>query len=111
MFRRNLWKITVCLAIALWAAGTLLPLQDQPFAEYAKENATAKNAEFNALLTDATALKNSNRALSEFVALKQIARERKIDLSQYFPDIPLEETLRNVEKRNDFLLNEILRRS
>ncbi|HYP17723.1 MAG TPA: protein translocase subunit SecD, partial [Opitutus sp.] len=29
----------------------------------------------------------------------------------YFPDIRLEETLRNVEKRNDILLNELLRRS
>ncbi len=111
MFRRNLWKIAICLAIVLWAAGTLLPLQDQPFATYVKESATAKNAEFNALLAEATAKKNSGESMSEFVALKQIARDRKIDLSQYFPDVRLESSLRNIEKRNDILLNELLRRS
>src|SRR5690606_920630 len=69
MFRRNLWKIAICLAIVLWAAGTLLPLQDQPFADYVKEHATAKTSEFNALLSEATAMKNNGQALSEFVAL------------------------------------------
>jgi SecD/SecF fusion protein len=111
MFRRNLWKIAICLAIVVWAVGTLLPLQDQPFTDYVKAEATAKPAEFNALLTEAVAMKTNGQALSEFVALKQIARERRIDLSQYFPEVRLEETLRNVEKRNDILLNELLRRS
>ena len=111
MFRRNLWKIAICLALVVWAVVTLLPLQDQPFADYAKAQATAKPAEFNALLTEATAMKNNGQALSEFVALKQIARERRLDLTQYFPGIRLEESLRNIEKRNDILLNELLRRS
>jgi len=111
MLRRNFWKIAICLAIVLWAGGTLLPVQDRPFAEYVKENATAKPAEFNALLSEAVAMKNNGQALSEFVALKQIARERRIDLSQYFPQVRLESTLRNIEKRNDILLNELLRRS
>ena len=56
MFRRNFWKIAICLAVVLWAGGTLLPLQDQPFVDYAKENATAKTAEFNALVAEATAM-------------------------------------------------------
>ncbi len=111
MFRRNFWKIAICLAIVLWAGGTLLPVKDQPFTDYVKENATAKTSEFNALLAEAVALKNNGQALSEFVALKQIARERRIDLSQYFPDVRLESSLRNIEKRNDILLNELLRRS
>jgi SecD/SecF fusion protein len=90
---------------------TLLPVKDQPFVEYAKAHATAKPAEFNALLAEATALKAKGAALSEFVALKQLARERKLDLTQYFPEIRLEDTLKNVEKRNEILLNELLRRS
>ncbi|MEO7597582.1 MAG: protein translocase subunit SecD, partial [Opitutus sp.] len=111
MLRRNLWKLTLSLAIVLWAVLTLLPLKDQPFPEYAKAHATAKPAEFNALLVEAAALKTSGRAPSEFVALKQLGRERKLDLTQYFPKIQLEESLKNIEKRNDILLNELLRRS
>src|SRR5688572_7123992 len=111
MFRRNFWKITLSVAIVLWAMLTLLPVKDQPFVEYAKAHATAKPAEFNALLAEATALKAKGGALSEFVALKQLARERKLDLTQYFPEIRLEDTLKNVEKRNEILLNELLRRS
>jgi SecD/SecF fusion protein len=111
MFRRNLWKITVSLIIVVWALLTLLPIKNQDFVEYAKAHATAKPAEFNALLAEATALKNEKNHLSEFVALKQLARERKLDLTQYFPSVQLEESLRSIEKRNDILLNELLRRS
>ena len=111
MFRRNFWKITLSVAIVVWAMLTLLPVNDQPFVDYAKAHATAKPAEFNALLAEATALKAKGGALSEFVALKQLARERKLDLTQYFPEIRLEDTLKNVEKRNEILLNELLRRS
>jgi SecD/SecF fusion protein len=111
MFRRNLWKIVSTLAIMAWSIATLLPLKDQPFVDYAKAHATAKPAEFSALLAEAMALKTSEKAPSEFVALKQIGKDRKIDLSQYFPDIRLEASLKNVEKRNDILLTELLRRS
>src|SRR5882724_5111685 len=111
MLRRNLWKLSFSLLIVMWAVWTLLPLKDQNFAEYAKAHATAKPAEFNALLTEAKARKTGGQASSEFVALKQLGRERKLDLSQYYPDIQLEESLKNVDKRNDILLNELLRRS
>lgn len=111
MFRRNLWKLSLSLALLVWAVLTLLPLQDQPFASYAKAHATAKASEFSALVNEATALKTSGRAPSEFVALKQIAKERKIDLTQYYPDINIESKLTNIEKRNDILLGELLRRS
>jgi len=111
MFRRNLWKLVLTFVILAWALSTLLPLQDQPFATYAKTHATAKGAEFAALVGEATSLKNAGRAPSEFVALKQIGRDRKLDLTQYFPDINIEAKITNVEKRNDILLGELLRRS
>jgi SecD/SecF fusion protein len=111
MLKRNLWKLTLSLAVVAWAIVTLLPLQDQPFAEYAKAHVTAKPAEFNALLNEAAAMKSSGRVLSEFVALKQIGKERKLDLTQFFPDILIESKLTNIEKRNDILLGELLRRS
>lgn len=111
MFRRNLWKLTLSLLIVAWALSTLLPLQDRPFPEYVEAEATAKSAEFSSLLAEATARKDAGTAVSVFMALKQIGKERKIDFSQYFPHLKLEDSLRNVEKRNDILLTELLRRS
>ncbi|MCR6657115.1 MAG: protein translocase subunit SecD [Opitutus sp.] len=111
MLKRHLWKLVLSLAIVLWAVTTLLPLQDQPFADYAKEHATAKKAEFVALVNEAAAMKAKGTAPSEFVALKQIGKDRKLDLTQYFPDINIESGLTNIEKRNEILLGEILRRS
>ncbi len=111
MFKRNLWKILLSLAIAGWAVAELVPFQDIPFASYAKDHATAKTEEFGTLLSHASDMKRSGAAPSEFVALKQIGKDQKIDLSQFFPNMRLEDTLRNVDKRNNILLNELLRRS
>ena len=113
MLRRNLWKILLSLAIAAWGVSELFPIKNIDFVTYAKSHVTAKQAEFNKLLDQAAARKKADPSLSEFVVLKQIAKESnpKIDLSQYFPDIPLESTLRNVEKRNDILMAELYARS
>ena len=111
MFRRNLWKISLSLLLVVWAVSTLLPLQDQPFADYVKTHVGAKPAEFTKLMDEAAARRKAGTASSEFVALKQIGRERRVDLSEYFPAIALESKLKNVEKRNDILLGELLRRS
>ncbi len=111
MFRRNLWKISLSLLLVVWAVSTLYPLKDQPFPDYARSHAGAKPADFARLLDEAAARKKAGTAPSEFVALKQIGRERKLDLTDYFPDIRLESKLKNIEKRNDILLNELLRRS
>ena len=111
MLRRHLWKLTLSAVLVLWAVFTLLPLKDQPFSDYVKKEATAKPAELAKLMGDASARVQSGRAPSVFVALKQIGAEQKIDLSQFFPDIRLESSLTNIEKRNTILLNELLRRS
>ena len=111
MLKRNLWKLVLCLAVVAWAITQLIPIKDVPFASYVRTDASAKQAEFAKLLEEATARVKNLQAPSEFVALKQIGTERKIDLSQYFPHIRLEDTLKNVEKRNDILLNELLRLS
>jgi len=111
MLKRNLWKLVLSFAIVVWAASNLVPLQDTDFADYIKEEATAKPAEFSKLLDEARTRFKEGKASSEFVALKQIGKERRLDLTQYFPSIELEASLRNIEKRNDILLNELLRRS
>ncbi len=108
MFKRNLWKISLSLLILGWAIFALLPLKDIPFPDYAKSRASAKTEEFSALLAKAAAMKKSGAAPSEFVALKQIGRDQRLDLSQYFPDVRLEESLKNIGKRNDILLKYLL---
>ncbi|MFZ9746819.1 MAG: protein translocase subunit SecD [Opitutaceae bacterium] len=111
MLKRNLWKLILSVAVLAWAGSQLLPLQDQAFSDYVRTHASAKSAEFGKLLEEAAARKKALQAPSEFVALKQLGRERRLDLSQYFPHIRLEESLKNIEKRNDILLAELLRLS
>ena len=111
MLKRNLWKLILSVAVLAWAGSQLLPLQDEAFVDYVRTHASAKSAEFGKLLEEAAARKKALQAPSEFVALKQLGRERRLDLTQYFPHIRLEESLRNIEKRNDILLAELLRLS
>ncbi|MCF7687283.1 MAG: protein translocase subunit SecD [Cephaloticoccus sp.] len=111
MLRRNLWKLLLSLAIVGWAVASLLPFKDQPFPDYLKSHATANQAEFARLVDEAVALTKVGSAPSEFVALKRLGKERKIDLAQYFPNERFEAKLHNVERRNDILLNELLKRS
>lgn len=110
MFKRNLWKIVLSLAIVVWAITELIPTTDIPFVDYAREHATAKEPEFAKLLEEAKSLEVSRQATSAFVGLKKLARERQIDLIQYFPSIDLAD-VKNVDRRNNLLLDELLRRS
>ena len=111
MLQRNLWKLILCSVVTGWAVITLLPVKDTPFDQFVRSEATAQTADFNALIAKASARVQGGQAPSVFVALKQIGRDEKIDLSKYFPEIRLEEGLKNVEKRNAILLDELLRRS
>lgn len=111
MLKRNLWKLLLSIAIMGWAVASLLPLKDQDFPDYAKSAATAKTAEFASLVDEASALHAAGEVPSAFVGLKQIGKERKIDLTQYFPDMRFEASLTNIAKRNEILLTELLSRS
>jgi SecD/SecF fusion protein len=111
MFKRNLWKLTLSLAIVLWAAFQLIPIQDQDFPTFIKAEASAKKTEFNALLKEATDRKASGQSLSVFVALKQIATERQIDLAkEFFPHLDLGD-IKNVNRRNKEVLDHLLKES
>jgi SecD/SecF fusion protein len=113
MFRRNLWKLTLSVAVLLWAAYTLIPIKDRDFAAYVKSEATLKQVEFGQVLALADARRKADptKTPSVYVALKQIGHDENLDLSQYFPQVRLEDSLRNTEKRNNILLDELLRRS
>jgi SecD/SecF fusion protein len=111
MLQRNLWKLTLSLAIVLWAAYQLVPIQDQDFPTYIKAEASAKKTEFNALLKEATDRQTSRQASSVFVGLKQIAAERQLDLAKdFFPHLDLGD-IKNVDRRNKVLLDHLLKES
>jgi SecD/SecF fusion protein len=111
MFKRNFWKLTLSLAVVLWAVSSLLPLQDQPFADFAKSKAEVKASDFSALIKESSDRVTAKQSASIFVALKSIAKERKIDLTQYFPQYPIESSVGNIEKRNAILLDHLLAKS
>lgn len=111
MIKRNLWKLLLSLAIGAWAVSELFPIQTIPFDLYARTHVTAKAAEFDQLLGEAEARHRADPSVSTFVALRSLADDRKIDLSQYFPDLRLESSLTDIERRNSILLDELLRRA
>lgn len=111
MLKRNLWKLLASLAILAWALCEILPLHDIPFPVYVSEHVTANKADFDKLLSEASAQAAQHKAPSVFVALQNLADERRIDLTQYFPDVGIESTLHNINQRNQILLNYLLRQS
>ena len=120
MLRQNLWKVILSAVVVLFAVLSLkpwplgysvLPWVDHPFGDYVKSAASAKSAQFTTLMTKVSERVKSGQATSVYVALKQIGREEKLDLSQFFPQIRLEDKLKNIEKRNNILLDELLRQS
>ena len=111
MLKRNFWKLTLCFAVVLWALSAILPVNDRPFAAYATEKASAKADEFTGLIKESAARVAAKQSPSVFVALKVIAKERKLDLTKYFPQYPIEATLGNIDKRNAILLDHLLAQS
>jgi SecD/SecF fusion protein len=111
MFRQNLWKLLLSIAIVIWAVAELIPLKDRPFDQYIRSEAKGFPAEFAAVMKQADTRVDSKQAPSVFVALKEIGKEQKLDLSKFFPQVRLEASLKNVERRNNILLDELLKRS
>jgi SecD/SecF fusion protein len=111
MFRQNLWKLLLSIAIVIWAVAELIPFKDRQFDEYIRSEAKASPTEFAAVMKQAVARVDAKQAPTVFVALKEIGHEQKLDLSKFFPQIRLEASLKNVERRNNILLDELLRRS
>lgn len=111
MFKRNLFKITIIAFIGAWAISSLLPLNDTPFNDYIATQVTADTTEFESVMAQASEMAANGEAQTVFLALKKIGKEQRIDLSKFFPEIRLEESLRNIEKRNAILLDHLLKES
>jgi SecD/SecF fusion protein len=106
-----LWKFALTALALIWAVSSLVPLQEQDFATFVQRESSARTNEFSALVAEARAKVDAGEARSVLVGLRSIANERRIDLSEFFPHLRMDPSLRNVEKRNQMLLAELSRRS
>lgn len=109
MSGKILWKLIIALTVVGWAVLNLIPMRDTPFGEYVAGQSS--DPALTELLAESTERVEAGEAPSMFIALRDIADENEIDLSQYFPEVRLESSLVNVKKRNAILLEELLRRS
>ena len=106
MSGKHLWKLLLTVVIVGISVSYLVPYEDQPFGEYLREK--SDNEEFIQLLERAEQRVENREVVSLYMGLKAIGAEERIDISEYFPEINLEASLRNVEKRNKILLNALL---
>ncbi|MDR0353951.1 MAG: protein translocase subunit SecD [Opitutaceae bacterium] len=111
MPKRNHWKVLFSIAVVAFFAYSIFPIKDQEFVDFVKIEAQARQSEFDALLQEAVARHEARQAPSAFIALKQIAAERKVDLTaSYFPKLNLGD-VKNIEKKNAILLDHLLKES
>ncbi len=111
MYQRILWKFALTAMILLWATFNLVPFSETPFPDHLKQESTAQRDELLKLLERAQQRVDEKKAPSVFVALKQIGREERVDMAKFFPEVRLESSLKNIEKRNDILFDYLLKQS
>ena len=102
----------------------MMPLKSTPFRDYVEDHVTAKQEEFGAILAEADervanyrneTVPAEQKSPTAYAALKDIAdgkgkSGKPIALTQFFPDIRLiREPI--LEKQNQILMQELLRRS
>lgn len=111
MSGKHILKLIVTLLVVAVSVSYLIPIKDKDFSVYLREN--TDNAEFLSILERAEALEKDEESSisSVYMGIKSIARDERIDLSGFFPEIPLESSLKNLEKRNQLLLSELHARS
>ena len=110
MSGKHLWKLIATIVIVAISLSYLVPWEDQDFGEYLRT--ASESEEFHQILDRSQALtRTDDQVVSVYMALKKISNDERTDLSQYFPQISLEPSLRNIEKRNGILLNALLKDS
>ncbi|HLP08106.1 MAG TPA: protein translocase subunit SecD [Opitutaceae bacterium] len=111
MYQRILWKFALTAIVLLWATLNLVPYKETEFKDYLKQEATTQRDELLKLIDRASQRVQEKKAPSVFVALKQLGHEERIDMTKFFPEVRLESSLRNIEKRNDILFEYLLKQS
>ncbi len=106
----TLWKFLLSAVIVFTAILYLNPIRDTAYKEYLLAECNGAEA-FVSLLGEAETAYGNDEYSSIYLALRAIALERDIDLAQYFPQLKLESSMRNTERRNQVLLDALLEAS
>ncbi|MFA5256597.1 MAG: protein translocase subunit SecD [Opitutales bacterium] len=104
------WKFILSALIFVWAVSTITPVEDTPFETFVSEQASSNTEAFDALMQKAQARVDAQGAPSVFVALGQIVKEERIDISSFFPQYKLADVV-NLDKRNNIMLRALLKMS
>lgn len=97
------WKLVLSVVIVGWAVLNLIPLEDKDFDTYMETRATANQAAYTDFLAAAQERVDDETPL--ILALKEEARVQAIDLhQQFFPDVDLVE-VKNLNRRNNILID------
>lgn len=102
--------MSATVLVVAFALMSSLPYEDTPFEESIKEQVHHDEESFQEILQKAEKGVDQGEFQTLFLAINGIAKRDKIDLSKFFPEIPLTD-VKNLEKRNAILMDELLRRS
>lgn len=122
MNRRHLWAFLAIVVAAAWAVSSALPAKNTPFRDYAhsqlektfKANATqntqASASTIKELFAEADTLVEKKVYTSFYGAFKALVKQKNVDLQPFFPSLNARD-VHNINKRNELILNELLKRS
>ncbi len=103
-------KCLLSIFVLCLSVYSLFPLHDQPFGEYLREHVQNNKEEFCHIIDSAEQMVKTGQSQSLFLAIKTISHADEIDLSQFFPRVNLSD-IKNLDKKNTFLLNVLLSRT
>lgn len=126
----NLFRLIITILLTLWAAAELIPPTSTPFetyilnqvVEFVDEDGTVANSREQNLQDFGALIERAKTKVEEaagdatspyatlYTALLRISEEERIDITQYFSNINMQD-IRNLNKKNRILLTELLRRS
>ncbi len=124
MTKKIFWRLFVSVLFLGYALVSMMPIRSTPFREYVEAHATAEQEEFKAVLAEADervrdyrdeSVPAEKKSPTAYAALKDIASGKgksgkPLELARFFPDIRMvREPIQ--EKRNNILMQELLRRS
>jgi SecD/SecF fusion protein len=114
MNSRILWTVVAVILAGLWALSSSVPFQTTPFRQYAWEQLNPADPAIRKQATDLFA--KADEALKEkkstsfYGAFKTLVQSDKVDIQTFYPQLNATD-VRNLTKRNDLILSELLKRS
>lgn len=111
MKTRIAWKMIATLLLGAWAWTELTPVTNQPLPQFLENKCdSSKLEDLQHLLETSHNLQTEDKGMSFVGSLQQTLLTEKTDLSQFFPQFDVSD-VKNLQKRNDILLQHIVQLS